>query len=102
MTGGQIHDVCVADELLERVVGCHILEDKGYDSDDHRAALRSNNNIPVIPGRKNRKNPIDYDKKLYELRKRIEIFFGKIKENKRMAMRYDKLDTSFLSRALSK
>ena len=69
----------------------------GYDSDEHREYLKSNNNIPVIPGRKNRRIPIIYDKCLYKLRKNIEIFFGKLKENKRLAMRYDKSDQSFLS-----
>jgi transposase len=69
----------------------------GYDSDEHRKNLRSNNNTPVIPGRKNRKIPIIYDKCLYKLRRNIEIFFGKLKENKRLAMRYDKSDQSFFS-----
>ena len=57
----------------------------------------SNNNIPVIPGRKNRKIPIEYDKKIYALRKRIEMFFGKLKENKRLGMRFEKLDHTFLA-----
>ena len=69
----------------------------GYDSDEHRDRLRSNNNTPVIPGRKNRKVPIIYNKGLYKLRRKIEIFFGKLKENKRLAMRYDKSDQSFFS-----
>lgn len=73
-----------------------MVEDAGYDSDSHRRELRANNNIPVIPGRKNRKIPILYDKKLYKLRKRIEIFFGKIKENKRLGLRYEKLDETFI------
>ena len=68
----------------------------GYDSDLHRIKLRANNNIPVIPGRKNRVIPIAYDKKMYKLRSKIEIFFGKLKENKRLAMRYDNSDQSFL------
>ena len=97
LTGGQIHDVTVADELLEDVVSCYVVEDMGYDSDAHRAALQANNNVPVIPGRKNRKLPVPYDKALYKLRKNIEIFFGRIKENKRTAMRFDKLDETFLS-----
>ena len=59
--------------------------------------LRANNNIPVIPGRKNRKVPIVYDKKIYSLRKNIEIYFGKLKENKRLSMRFDKLDETFLA-----
>lgn len=57
----------------------HVVEDMGYDSDARRASLRANNNVPVIPGRKNRKLPVAYDKTLYKLRKNIELFFGKIK-----------------------
>lgn len=96
LTGGNIHDITVANTLLEDVVGCYVVEDTGYDSNAHRQELVANNNIPVIPGRKNRKIPIVYDKKIYALRKRIEMFFGKIKENKRLSMRYDKLDKTFL------
>ena len=96
LTGGNVHDITVADELFEDVVGRYVVEDAGYDSDPHRRELVANNNIPVIPGRKNRKIPIEYDKKLYKLRKRIEMFFGKIKENKRIAMRFEKLDETFL------
>jgi transposase len=68
----------------------------GYDSDDHRRELEANNNIPVIPGRKNRVVEIIYDKTIYALRRRIEIFFGKLKENRRLAVRYEKLDATFL------
>jgi len=97
LTGGQVHDITVADDLLEDVVACYVVEDMGYDSDANRATLRANNNVPVIPGRKNRKRPVPYDKTLYRWRRNIEIFFGKIKENKRTAMRLDKLDETFLS-----
>ena len=40
--------------------------------------------------------PIIYDKTLYKMRKYIEIFFGKLKENKRLALRYDKSGAAFL------
>lgn len=96
MTGGNVHDVTVADDLFADVVACYVVEDAGYDSDPHRQNLRANNNIPVIPGRKNRKIPIEYDKTIYKLRKRIEMFFGKIKENRRVSMRFEKLDETFL------
>ena len=97
LTTGNVCDITVANELTKNVVGCDVLEDMGYDSDEHRQCLRSNNNTPVISGRKNRKIPIIYDKSLYKLRRQIEIFFGKLKENKRLAMRYDKSDQSFFS-----
>jgi putative transposase len=96
LTGGNVADISVADEITESISGCYVVEDKGYDSDKHRANLESNNNIPVIPGRKNRKQPIIYDKVMYKIRRKIEMLFGKIKENRRLAMRFDKADVAFL------
>jgi len=97
LTGGNIADISVANDLMSDVTHCHVLEDMGYDSDAHRRELRANHNVPVIPGRRNRKVPIIYDKALYKLRKNIEIYFGKLKENKRVDTRYDKHDNTFLS-----
>ena len=97
LTGGNVADISVADSIMESVSGCYVIEDKGYDSDKHRINLESNNNTPVIPGRKNRKKPIIYDKSMYKIRKNIEILFGKIKENRRLAMRFDKADAAFLA-----
>lgn len=96
LTGGNVADITVADDLTADIVGCHVIEDRGYDSDDHRRELKSNNNVPVIPGRKNRKVEIIYDKVLYKLRSGIERYFGKLKENRRLAVRYEKLDATFL------
>jgi transposase len=39
----------------------------------------------------------DKDKEKYATRFHIEHFFGKIKENKRLTLRFDKLDTTFFS-----
>lgn len=97
LTGGNVHDVVVGESLFEDVVGCYAVLDAGYDSDNFRRNLESNNNIPVIPGRSNRKVPIIYDKKIYKLRRFVEIMFGKIKENKRLVARFDKLDETFLA-----
>ena len=76
-----MHDVQAAVELVEGVTGCYILGDRGYDSDGFRRELASNNNIPVIPGRKNRKKPVDYDKEVYKKRGVIERVFGKLIAN---------------------
>ena len=43
-----------------------------------------------MPGRKNSKTPIIYDKIKYQLRMRIENFFARIKENRRLKLRYEK------------
>ncbi len=97
LTAGNVSDITVAESLFADVFGCHVVLDMGYDSDPFRGVLRSQNNTPVIPGRKNRKIKIEYDKLIYKLRSSIEQFFGKLKENKRLAMRYEKSDTVFLA-----
>lgn len=96
LTGGNVSDITVADDLTADVVGCYVVEAMGYDCDRHRRELAANNNIPVIPGRKNRKVVVLYDKTIYKLRKRIEMFFGRLKENRRLTVRYDKMDATFL------
>ena len=97
LSGGNQADISFANELTADVYGCYIVEDKGYDSDQHRAFLRSQNNVPVIPGRKNRIQPILYNKEIFQLRRRIENFFAMLKENRRLALRFEKSDLSFLS-----
>ena len=42
-----------------------VLADKGYDSESNRAAIRGQGAEPCIPGKKNRKETIKYDRHLY-------------------------------------
>ena len=97
LTGGNQADISPANDLTAEVSGCYVIEDKGYDSNNHRAYLVSNNNIPVIPGRKNRIVPIIYDKDKFKLRRRVENFFAMLKENRRIALRFEKSDIAFLA-----
>jgi hypothetical protein len=68
LSGGQVADVTVAARLTEDIVGCTVLADRGCGSGAFRMELKGNNNIPVIPGRKNRKKEIVYDKQIYKKR----------------------------------
>jgi transposase len=104
LTGGQINDVTVASELSRDIVGCAVIADRGYDSNEFRRELAGNNNEPVIPGRKNRKEVIVYDKEKYKKRGLIERLLGKVKENRRLVVRYEKSDITFLGfiRSLAK
>ncbi len=95
MTSADIQDSQVFADLIvgdEDFVGA----DKAYGSDEARREVEANNSVPVIPGRVNRREPITYDKTIYRLRRRIEMFFGKIKENRRLAVHYEKTDNAFL------
>jgi transposase len=58
--------------------------------------LEGNNNEAVIPGRRNRKEEIVYDLETYNKRGLIERIFGKIKENRRLTVGYEKSDINFL------
>jgi transposase len=55
-----------------------------------RDALIARSIIPCIPSTRSRKVPIPYDKALYCQRHRIENVFGRIKDWRRVAMRYDR------------
>ena len=70
-----------------------LLGDKGYDSNRFRQDLIE----PCIPSKRNRKQPIPYDKALYRQRHRIENMFGRIKDWRRVAMRYDRCAHAFFS-----
>jgi len=96
LSGGNQADITHANDLTAMVRNCYIIEDKGYDSNKHRTFLISNNNSPVIPGRKNKKEYIEYDKDKFKLRRKIEHFFAMLKENRRLALRFEKSDLAFL------
>jgi transposase len=74
-----------------------IIADRGYDANRLRATLREQGTIPVIPGRRNRKRPIQYDERRYKDRWRVEAMFCRLKDFRRVATRYDKLARNFLS-----
>jgi transposase len=51
----------------------------------------------VIPGRSNRRRPIQYDRCRYRDRWRIEATFCRLKDWRRIATRYDKLAVNYLA-----
>ena len=53
------------------------------------------NYTPVVPPKKTRTNPWEYDKELYKRRNEIERFFLRLKRFRRVFTRYDKLDVIF-------
>jgi transposase len=79
----------------------HALEDgvmdKGYDSNAIRAKWQEHHINPVIPPRKHRKESIEYDKALYKLREKVERFFNRLQQFRRIATRYDKLGNTYLA-----
>ena len=97
LSGGNKADISMVYQIVDGIHGSYFLADKGYDSNNFRRVLKEQDNLAVIPGRRNRKVKIKYNKELYKMRGGIERLFGKIKENRRLSMRYDKSDFTFMS-----
>ena len=97
LTAGQIADISQALTLIEKFKPQLVVADKGYDSDQFVQDIIAQGAQPVIPPRSNRKNPRDFDRHWYKDRNLVERFFNRIKQFRRIATRYEKLDRNFLS-----
>jgi transposase len=98
LTPGEAHDVTAYPDLMaarDSDPGV-LLADKGYDSDAIRQDLRDRGATPEIPTKRNRKAQHSVNKPLYALRARIECFIGNLKNQRRVATRYDHTATSCL------
>jgi len=93
LTPGQASDYPQALPLLEGLAVHTVIADRGYDGDALLDAIPN----PVIPPKKNRIIQREYDKHLYKERSAIERTFLHLKNFRRVATRYDKLASSFLS-----
>ena len=98
LTEGQVSDYRGAERVLPALPDANtLLADRGYDSNWFREALAALEIKPCIPGRKNRKEPIEYDTELYKQRNRVERMFGRLKDWRRIATRYDRCAHTFMS-----
>ena len=71
--------------------------DRAYEDDKTRALSAENGFLPIVPPKKNRKKPWDYDKELYKRRNEVERYFLRLKRFRKVVTRYDKLDITFIS-----
>ena len=99
LTPGQAHDGRNFESPYESLDSDNVLEsaalDKGYDADRIRERLALDGIQPVIPPLSTRCKKLHYDKAPYGERNRVERFFNKLKEFRRMAARYGKLQKTF-------
>ena len=97
LTAGQRSDYVKALDLIEGNKMKALIADKGYDANYLIEAVEAMGAQAVIPPRSMRKNPRIYDKDLYKERNLIERMFNKLKQFRRVATRYDKLDIAYLA-----
>ena len=99
LTAGNVHDVTVAEKLLSRVdlKGTTVLADKAYGKWALREFIADRDADFCIPPRDSETDPWYVDWWLYKERHLVEKFFLKLKEFRRVAIRYDKLASRFLA-----
>jgi transposase len=100
LTAGQVSDHIGAKILYSTLPdreGAILIADKGYDSDEYRAALQAKGIIPCIPPRKGRNAPASFCKITYKQRHKVENMFGKMKDWRRIATRYDRRADIFMA-----
>jgi transposase len=98
LSEGQLSDHRGARLLLARLPAAReLIADRGYDSNRFRAALAERGIAPCIPSTRSRRTPLPYDADLYRQRHRIEIMFGRLKDWRRIAMRYDRSAHTFFA-----
>ena len=94
VTAGQVSDYIGARALVSSLPKVEwLLGDRGYDADWFREALKDKGIRACIPGRKQRKKTVKYDKRC----NRTETLFGRLKDWRRVATRYDPCPRAFLS-----
>lgn len=96
LTGGEKADCQSAPALLAGQTAKAVIADKGYDTDAIRTLARVKRMQAVIPAKSNRRHQYRHDKSLYAERNRIERCFGKLKQHRRIATRFDRNDAHFL------
>jgi transposase len=93
-----VHDNQVVGQLLQAPQpALAVTADKAYDSKAARQQIKDDGAVPVIPSRSNAVKKARCPKRIYRQRHKIENFFCRIKDWRRLATRFDKLARNFLA-----
>ena len=75
---------------------CNVLAEQAYNTDEILKYINTNNANAIIPPKSNRKIKRKFDKYIYKERHLVECLFQKLKWFRRILLRFEKLDSSFL------
>lgn len=102
LTPGEQHECTVFEQLMEggsikrkgrgrpRRLPGRIVGDKGYSSNKIRLYLRRKNINYTIPRKSNQTRTGPFNKAIYRERNRVERLINRLKQNRRIATRYEK------------
>ena len=75
--------------------GAQVIMDKAYEGDETRQLVLDLGMEPVVPPKRNRLAPWEYDQEMYKKRNEVERLFRRLKGFRRIFSRFDKLDIVF-------
>ncbi|WP_134980656.1 IS5 family transposase, partial [Xanthomonas axonopodis] len=100
LTPGNAHDAPAGRTLLEHLGAVerpiHLLMDRAYEGNQTRQLARDLGFVPVVPPKSNRVEPWDYNREMYNRRNEVERLFRRLKGDRRIFTRFEKLDVMFL------
>ena len=97
LVAGQGHELAPSLTLLKRLPEAPdwALADMACDAQEFRDAARAMDAIPVVPSRRNAREPQPCPDYIYRHRNLIERCWSRLKERRAIATRYDKTAVSF-------
>ena len=97
LTKGQSADCVQGPVVAQGFRPRAILADRAYDTEAMLRLARERDAVLVVPSKKNRKSPRPLYSRVYRRRNIIERIIGRLKDNRRIATRYEKTDSNFLA-----
>ncbi len=97
LTAGHKGDAPQADALIEDLPADVVMADTAYDRDRLRQTIADKSAQAVIPNNPSRARKYPLDKHLYAQRHLIECCFSKLKQFRRIAIRYEKTARNYLA-----
>jgi transposase len=109
LTGGERHDLLGVEPLFEQGVlrtgrqgrprwkPAAVIADRAYSAAWLLEILRRKRIVPVNPSRSDQPDNPDFDREVYRKRNLAERLVGQLKQFRRVATRYDKLDPHYLA-----
>jgi len=109
ITSGERHDTVVFDDLRKegkvkrkgrgrpKSRFRYFLGDRAYSSQYIRQKLRKKGATPIIPRRSSEKKRERFNKGLYRERNQVERLINRLKQNRRIATRYEKYAVNYLA-----
>ena len=95
VTGGGVSDIKAGLELIEKTEFSEtrkwLAMDRGYSAYVTMELCGKKGLVAVVPPKKNFKSPWEHHRWIYAYRNEIERLFGRIKNYRRVATRFDKL-----------